>query len=100
MNSFRYFSNGACRFGDACNFSHDNSKKVAIVCRYFLMGNCSFGDRCFYVHNAQMPVRPNEHHPPQPIAGATYQQMDNNWTNLLFYLVNKFARILGENKVC
>ena len=77
----RYFSNGACRFGDNCNFSHDVARKLSTVCRYFLMGNCSYGDRCFYEHSTQMQARPNEHHPPQVNMVPAQQQHQEMETN-------------------
>lgn len=52
----RYFSNGACREGTRCLFSHDRSmSREDTVCRYYLKGECAYGARCRYDHIRTKP---------------------------------------------
>lgn len=47
----RYWLHGACRFGDACTFSHSLQDSESQVCRFYQKGECSYGDRCRYLHS-------------------------------------------------
>ncbi|CAJ1344625.1 unnamed protein product, partial [Effrenium voratum] len=61
----RYFAQGRCAFGNACNSWHGekdaapkakpSSASPGTICRHFLQGRCSFGDSCRSLH-----TRPGE----------------------------------------
>ena len=47
----RYFLSNACRFGDKCFYSHDQSSiQSNNICRFYLRGKCTYGDQCRFDH--------------------------------------------------
>ncbi|CUS14855.1 unnamed protein product [Tuber aestivum] len=58
----RFFaSNGECRFGSGCKFSHNTDSsstpaKAKLPCHFFQThGRCRFGDECRYSHDPNLP---------------------------------------------
>eukprot|EP00928_Gymnodinium_smaydae_P080273 TRINITY_DN64000_c0_g1_i1.p1 TRINITY_DN64000_c0_g1~~TRINITY_DN64000_c0_g1_i1.p1 ORF type:complete len:505 (-),score=65.39 TRINITY_DN64000_c0_g1_i1:19-1458(-) len=56
----KFFADGLCTKGAACNFSHDMANaqpqpgaKIAKECTFFAQGRCTRGDACAYAHGPQ-----------------------------------------------
>ncbi|EIE26681.1 hypothetical protein COCSUDRAFT_12361, partial [Coccomyxa subellipsoidea C-169] len=46
----RFHTQGNCRYGSSCRYSHDLSSVPSQVCSYFLAGYCAYGRRCHFAH--------------------------------------------------
>jgi len=51
-----FFLRGACKKGEACEFSHSRaSLEDMILCRYHMTGSCRYGDYCQLAHGRPCP---------------------------------------------
>jgi len=48
----RFWLQGGCRKGDACDFKHESAPNSGQKCRFFARGRCKAGARCPFRHEA------------------------------------------------
>ena len=48
----RFWLQGGCRKGDACDFKHESTPNSGQKCRFFARGRCKAGARCPFRHEA------------------------------------------------
>ncbi|CAI2350205.1 unnamed protein product [Caenorhabditis sp. 36 PRJEB53466] len=66
----RYFANGICSKGAACQFAHDEERRSEEICQFYLVGKCSYGQSCRFIHAKPQQSTASTSSEPQPPAPA------------------------------